>query len=121
MTALPLNEKSRIALRDTQKEKALSIENKRRQAKGEELLTSLQDDEDKDEDSHSDDPDLEPLAANETETDDDDVDQEDEEKEEEEEDVTDDVLLMEAGYVLVDALLLKQRRYALHHKEETVH
>jgi carboxyl-terminal processing protease len=115
MTALPLNEKSRIALRDTQKEKALSIENKRRKAKGEELLTSLQDDEDTDEDrdSHSDAPDLDPLAANEI---DDDVDQEDEE-----EDVTDDVLLMEAGYVLADALLLKQRRYALHQEEETVH
>ena len=113
MTALPLNEKSRIALRDTQKEKALSIENKRRKAKGEELLTSLQDDEDKDEDSHSDD--LDPLAANETDNEDD-VDQEDEE-----EDVTDDVLLMEAGYVLADALLLKQRRYALHQEEETVH
>jgi carboxyl-terminal processing protease len=110
MTALPLNEKSRIALRDTQKEKALSIENKRRKAKGEELLTALQDDEDKDEDSHSDD--LDPLAANETDNDDD-VDQE--------EDVTDDVLLMEAGYVLVDALLLKQRRYALHQEEEIVH
>ena len=115
MTALPLNEKSRIALRDTQKEKALSIENKRRKAKGEELLTSLQDDEGKDEDSHSDDPDLDPLAANEIDNDDD-VDQEDEE-----EDVTDDVLLMEAGYVLADALLLKQRRYALHQEEETVH
>ena len=115
ITALPLNEKSRIALRDTQKEKALSIENKRRKAKGEELLTSLQDDEDKDEDSHSDDPDLEPLAANDIDNDDD-VDQEDEE-----EDVTDDVLLMEAGYVLADALLLKQRRYALHQEEETVH
>ena len=115
MTALPLNEKSRIALRDTQKEKALSIENKRRKAKGEELLTSLQDDEDKDGDSHSDASDLDPLAANEIDNDDD-VDQEDEE-----EDVTDDVLLMEAGYVLVDALLLKQRRYALHQKEETVH
>ena len=112
MTALPLNEKSRIALRDTQKEKALSIENKRRKAKGEELLTALQDDEDKDEDSHSDD--LDPLAANETDNDDD-VDQEDEE------DVTDDVLLMEAGYVLADALLLKQRRYALHQEEEAVH
>ena len=110
MTALPLNEKSRIALRDTQKEKALSIENKRRKAKGEELLTALQDDEDKDEDSHSDD--LDPLAANETDNDDD-VDQE--------EDVTDDVLLMEAGYVLVDALLLKQRRYALHQEEKIVH
>ena len=115
MTALPLNEKSRIALRDTQKEKALSIENKRRKAKGEELLTALQDDEDKDEDSHSDASDLDPLAANEIDNDDD-VDQEDEE-----EDVTDDVLLMEAGYVLADALLLKQRRYALHQEEETVH
>ncbi|MEZ7996756.1 MAG: carboxy terminal-processing peptidase [Halioglobus sp.] len=116
MTALPLNEKSRIALRDTQKEKALSIENKRRKAKGEELLTSLQDDEDKDGDgdSHSDASDLDPLAANEIDNDDD-VDQEDEE------DVTDDVLLMEAGYVLADALLLKQRRYALHQEEETVH
>ena len=123
MTALPLNEKSRIALRDTQKEKALGIENKRRKAKGEELLTSLQDDEDEDEDehghghgdSHSDDPDLDPLAANETDNEDD-VDQEDEE-----EDVTDDVLLMEAGYVLADALLLKQRRYALHQEEKIVH
>ena len=116
MTALPLNEKSRIALRDIQKEKALSIENKRRKAKGEELLTSLQDDEDTDEDrdSHSDAPDLDPLAANEIDNEDD-VDQEDEE------DVTDDVLLMEAGYVLADALLLKQRRYALHQEEETVH
>ena len=115
MTALPLNEKSRIALRDIQKEKALSIENKRRKAKGEELLTSLQDDEDKDGDSHSDASDLDPLAANEIDNEDD-VDQEDEE-----EDVTDDVLLMEAGYVLADALLLKQRRYALHQEEETVH
>ena len=117
MTALPLNEKSRIALRDTQKEKALSIENKRRKAKGEELLTSLQDDEDTDGDgdSHSDASDLDPLAANEIDNEDD-VDQEDEE-----EDVTDDVLLMEAGYVLADALLLKQRRYALHQEEETVH
>jgi len=113
ITVLPLNEKSRIALRDTQKEKALNIENKRRKAKGEELLTSLQEDED----GHSDAPDLDPLAANETETetDDDDVDVD---KKDEEEDVTDDVLLMEAGYVLVDALLLKQRRYALHQEEE---
>ena len=80
------------------------------------MLTSLQDDEDTDEDgdSHSDAPDLDPLAANEIDNDDD-VDQEDEE------DVTDDVLLMEAGYVLADALLLKQRRYALHQEEEAVH
>jgi carboxyl-terminal processing protease len=113
ITVLPLNEKSRIALRDTQKAKALSIENKRRKAKGEELLTSLQDDEE--EGSHSDDSD--PLAANENDEDDD----ADSEQKDSEEDVTDDVLLMEAGYVLVDALLLKQRRYALHHAEEAVH
>ena len=117
ITALPLNEKSRIALRDTQKAKALNIENKRRKAKGEELLTSLQEDED----GHSDDPDIDPLASNETETEtetetDDDGDGDD--QKDEEEDVTDDVLLMEAGYVLVDALLLKQRRYALHQEEE---
>jgi carboxyl-terminal processing protease len=114
ITALPLNEKSRIALRDTQNEKALNIENKRRKAKGEELLTSLQDDDDTDGDSHSDAADLDPLAANEIEKSDDD-------EKAAEEDVSDDVLLMEAGYVLVDALLLRQRRYALHHEEETVH
>ena len=110
ITVLPLNEKSRIALRDTQKEKALNIENKRRKAKGEDLLTALQEDEG----GHSDDPDLDPLVANETETDDDD----DDDQKDEEEDIADDVLLMEAGYVLVDALLLKQRRYALHQEEE---
>ncbi len=38
---LPLNEKARIALRDTQKEKALAIENKRRLAKGLEPLAAL--------------------------------------------------------------------------------
>ena len=108
ITELPLNEKFRIALRDKQKEKALEIENKRRKAKGEELLASLQDDEDNAEDSHSDVSDPDALAANEIQKD-------------EDEDVTDDVLLMEAGYILVDALLLKQRRFALHHKETTAH
>ena len=109
ITALPLNEKFRIALRDTQKKKALEIENKRRKAKGEELLTSLKDDEDKAEDSYSGSPEGDSLAESEG------------EKDEEEEDITDDVLLMEAGYILADALLLKKRRFALHHKEETVY
>ena len=113
ITALPLNENSRIALRDAQKQKALDIENKRRKAKGEEVLSSLEPDTE-----HSDD-DSDPLAAN---ADGNDIDQKDKaEIEIEEEDFTDDVLLMEAGHVLVDALLIKKRRYALHHDNETVH
>jgi carboxyl-terminal processing protease len=40
--ALPLNEKARLALRDTQKEKSLAIENKRRLAKGMEPLDELE-------------------------------------------------------------------------------
>ena len=114
ITALPLNENSRIALRDAQKQKALDIENKRRKAKGEEVLSSLEPDTE-----HSDD-DSDPLAAN---ADGNDIDQKDkaEIEIEEEEDFTDDVLLMEAGHVLVDALLIKKRRYALHHDNETVH
>lgn len=115
ITALPLNENSRIALRDAQKQKALDIENKRRKAKGEEVLSSLEPDTE-----HSDD-DSDPLAAS---ADGNDIDQKDKaeiEIEIEEEDFTDDVLLMEAGHVLVDALLIKKRRYALHHDNETVH
>jgi carboxyl-terminal processing protease len=87
--ALPLNEEARLALRDSQEQKALSIENKRRQAKGEELLASL-DEEDEGEE-----------AAEETVT----------EAEEAEDEA--DVLLTEAGNVLVDALLMKQRAYAV--------
>ncbi|MDG2273664.1 MAG: carboxy terminal-processing peptidase, partial [Halioglobus sp.] len=105
ITALPLNEDSRVALRDAQKQKALDIENKRRKAKGEELLSSLDSDDD-------DSGDAAPLAA---------TDDEDDLAQEEAEDFTDDVLLMEAGHVLVDALLLKKRRYALIHGNEAVH
>lgn len=94
---LPLNEKVRIALRDAQEEKALSIENKRRKAQGEELLSSLEQDE---EDTDS----LDPDAV---------IDAEEGDSEEEE-----DVLLIEAGNVLVDVLLLKERNYAVHHKNE---
>jgi carboxyl-terminal processing protease len=98
---LPLNEKARIALRDAQEEKALSIENKRRKAQGEELLSSLEQDE---EDIDS----LDPESTIEAEEDD---------SEEEEED---DVLLLEAGHVLVDVLLLKEQNYAVRHKNEIV-
>ncbi|MEZ5567159.1 MAG: carboxy terminal-processing peptidase [Halioglobus sp.] len=88
ITELPLNEKARIALRDSQESKVLSIENKRRKAKGEELLSALEDDaEDADEID-------DPLAA-------------------QDDDSADDVLLMEAGHILADALLLKQQRFAV--------
>lgn len=96
---LPLKESARIALRDSQEAKALSIENKRRKAKGEELLTSL--DNDDEEVSESEDE----LAS---------IDSEDEESEEEE---ADDVLLEEAGHVLIDALILKQQHLALNQEK----
>lgn len=96
---LPLKESERIALRDSQEAKALSIENKRRKATGEELLTSL---EDEDEEALEEDE----LAG---------IDSE-EEKEEEE---ADDVLLEEAGHVLIDALLLSQRGIALNQEKES--
>ncbi|WP_243391660.1 carboxy terminal-processing peptidase [Pseudohalioglobus lutimaris] len=94
---LPLKEEMRLALRESQKEKALQIENKRRKAKGEELLTSLDMDEEESEDA-----DLE-VEAEEA---DDPAAQTDED--------TPDVLLTEAGNVLVDALVLKQQRFAVH-------
>jgi carboxyl-terminal processing protease len=102
--ALPLNEKARIALRDAQEEKALNIENKRRKAEGKELLTSLEHD-----DEETDDADQQASIDEEAAL------------QEEEEDITDDVLLMEAGHVLVDALLIKERRFAARNNEEMSH
>ncbi|MEZ5573221.1 MAG: carboxy terminal-processing peptidase [Halioglobus sp.] len=98
---LPLNEKARIALRDSQEEKALKIENKRRKALGEELLTELE---------HDDEADA--LAENSA------LDDEDEEEVSEQDE--DDVLLDEAGHVLVDTLLLQQQRFALNHDKQAV-
>ena len=106
ITELPLNEKTRIALRESQEEKALNIENKRRKAKGEELLTSL-DEEELDENGL--------LVENEVHGSS--VDAEDNEEETEEEEP--DVLLTEAGNVLVDVLLLKQQRFAVHDKQKS--
>ena len=45
ITEVPLNEVTRIALRESQEQKALLIENKRRKAKGEEPLASLDEEE----------------------------------------------------------------------------
>ncbi|AQA19005.1 peptidase S41 [Halioglobus japonicus] len=97
---LPLNEAARIALRESQEEKALAIENKRRVALGEEPLTSLDEEEETDEDASDE------TAESEV------ADAESDEATDEEDD--NDVLLTEAGNVLVDALVLKQQRYAAH-------
>ena len=90
---LPLNEKARLAMRESQEAKALAIENKRRVARGEEPLAAL-DEEVAVEDDESIDPDPLEDAAEE-----------------------DDVLLAEASNVLVDALLLQQQRYAIHNRK----
>ena len=87
---LPLNEEARIALRDGQEEKALAIENKRRKAQGEELLASL--------DNKT--TEEEAATAHNSEVD-------------VEEDDENDVLLIEAGHVLIDMLLLSNERFAL--------
>ena len=101
ITELPLNEQTRKALRESQEAKALSIENKRRKAKGEELLTSLDEEAgETDEETESD------LDA-------------DADAEAEEQDPKDDVLLMEAGNVLADALIIKRQRFAAHSPEES--
>jgi carboxyl-terminal processing protease len=97
---LPLKESARIALRDSQEAKALSIENKRRKAEGEELLTVLEVD-DEDADALDEDADIDSEEG---------VDKED----------VDDVLLEEAGHVLIDALLLKQQSLALNHDKQGV-
>ncbi len=91
---LPLNETARKAFRDGREEKALQIENKRRKAKGETLLSVLEDEEE--EETSLDDAHLES---------------------DEDEPVEDDVLLMEAGHVLVDTILLKRQRYAIHNRD----
>jgi carboxyl-terminal processing protease len=86
---LPLNEKARIALRDQRKAKALEIENKRRKSLGEDILLSLDDTET----DEADDADA---------IDDGDGDGDD-----------GDILLLEAGNILADSLLLERQAYAL--------
>jgi carboxyl-terminal processing protease len=86
LTELPLNERVRVSLRESREAKALDIENKRRRALGEEPLASLE------EESEPADEGVEWFDAQESD---------------------DDVLLTEAGNILVDTLLLKQQRFAI--------
>jgi carboxyl-terminal processing protease len=120
--ALPLNEQARIAMRESREEQALAIENKRRAAKGEELLTSL-DDEDEDnssagtaDDSANDDAAQAQAGSNQiadvSSGEDSDADSESESDE------APDVLLTEASNVLVDALLMSQQRFAVADKKD---
>ncbi|MEH6517768.1 MAG: carboxy terminal-processing peptidase [Halioglobus sp.] len=139
--SLPLKESARIAFRDEQKAKALTIENKRREAKGEDLLASIDElDADEDDSSveeatedESADTELEAetaaadldaaaadavaaiattadaVAANE----DDSVDEAAVDSIEEEAEDVPDLLLTEAGNVLVDALMIKRQAFAV--------
>ncbi|MFT6958242.1 MAG: carboxyl-terminal processing protease [Halieaceae bacterium] len=121
--SLPLQESARIALRDEQKAKALTIENKRREAKGEDLLASI-DDLDVDADDNAvdeefvdeEDADLpsgadnaESVAAAETRAEDESANEADEP----------DLLLTEAGNVLVDALMIRRQAFAVNTSPET--
>ena len=101
ISELPLNEVARMALRESQEQKALLIENKRRKAKGEEPLASLDEEEEVEEDQEAVEEGGADLVA-----------------EEEAESEEPDVLLSEAGNVLVDVLLLKERAYAVHTPEK---
>ena len=92
ITEVPLNKKARIALRESQENKALVIENKRRKALGEPLLASLDEEED------------EADAADAT---------DEESATEDSEEENEDVLLTEAGNILVDVLMIKQRAFAV--------
>ena len=91
ITALPLMQSGRLAMRDDQEEKALEIENKRRIAKGLEPLASL----DGDEDDTTSEQDEEEPARDEEVAATPPVEQDS------------DVLLMETGRILVDAMTLR--------------
>ena len=91
ITALPLMQSGRLAMRDDQEEKALEIENKRRIAKGLEPLASLDGDED---DTTSEQDEEEPARDEEVAA-----------TPPVEQDA--DVLLMETGRILVDAMTLR--------------
>ena len=104
LKALPLNEVERVALRDSQENRALAIENKRREALGIDTLESLRDEDEMVSLDESDEDSMEPtelsnaqdgeLPVAET---------------EEAEDEDPDVLLLEAGRILADALALGGR------------
>ena len=95
LQVVTLNEERRRALREAREARALAIENKRRLAVGEAPLDSF--------DAEVDDSDPAPATADQGGTDDDE----------------DDVLLTEAGNILVDALLMRKQAYAIHHAPES--
>ena len=107
LKTLPLNEKERVALRDSQEQKALEIENKRREAQGLEPLDSLREetaeatsDAAEDEDVAVDDDEALNTLGNVAE------DAEAVSEADEAEDEAGDVLLIEAGRILADVLAL---------------
>ena len=107
LKTLPLNEKERVALRDSQEQKALEIENKRREAQGLEPLDSLREETAEatsyaaeDEDVAVDDNEALNTLGNGAE------DAEAVSEADEAEDEAGDVLLIEAGRILADVLAL---------------
>ena len=116
---LPLNEEKRIALRESQESKALAIENKRRVAKGEAPLTSLDEEEEAVEQGETDEVAEVAEQNDDTVTDVSDSSEDTaSETADSDEDETPDVLLTEAGNVLVDALVLKKTHYAANVSEK---
>ncbi|EED32924.1 tail-specific protease [gamma proteobacterium NOR5-3] len=128
ITSVSLNEAVRREERKQREERALSIENRRRAARGEEPLASLDElDESDGDDADSAVADAGPHGEPGSAADTDDLAGDapsgsDEESEEEsaeklivsaEEIASEDVLLSEAGSILVDALVLQERAYAL--------
>ena len=97
ITALPLQESGRVAMRDDQESKALVIENKRRMAKGLQPLDSLSGDGDEEAvvaDALTETPEASSAEATDT-------------AESSEDEEFGDVLLMETGRILVDAITLR--------------
>ncbi len=97
ITSLPLLESGRLAMRDEQESKALEIENRRRFAKGMTLLKSL---ESKEDESQS----IEEVSSQQT-----DSSQESDENSARLDSKTSDVLLIEAGRILVDSITISSK------------
>ncbi len=128
IVTVPLNEEARRELREAQDAKVLTIENKRRIAKGLEPLSSLDEDEEEvdevDGKERANDPSPgsratvsgadeavsthEPVLAETSESSDDDSESTEEDR---------DVLLVEAGHVLIDAQAMRARRFAVNERE----
>jgi carboxyl-terminal processing protease len=112
LTSLPLNENARIAMRDNQKEKSLAIENKRRKAKGMEPLEDFPEEEAEDDVASTEDAaedvavDTSGATTSEPQTD---VTTEAEEKEDEQDP---DILLLQAGNILIDSLIFNNQSVA---------